>query len=577
MGLRDRITSALFKTASYLSVDEATPVELPAPPAKLYNSIREHMTPSEMSAYDSYVYGSESYGAGSLANHATGQGVPGDPSLQNFWTMQRPLTDPEIQSLGVNAFVRRLMTARPFDALRKGWTEVVDTSDYVDAEQALVASKEFARYHTRLETAKTLRRALSLRSQWGHSIIVAEVADLAPGEKYSRRINSKVLRSVYRLRVFPRPRYRPGPLLPPGHPQAGKPAYYDIFDYERPEELGLEHLERGHSDVRIHHSRVFFFATDTGLSSLQGTRWALERFFSAIGSGTAALNTWSFGKWKIKNLIEKWMRDKSQVIARIRLAEKMTSLFHGVSVDKENEDYEMMGRPMTGFSDVLGMLMQLIPAFYGIPASIVFGADPPGFGNGQALIDRYNATVETEQVEDVSSFLRWIDTLIACAYDGPNVPPDSVSYEFESLATSTAKEQAETRKLNMETVSGVAELLAASGSPITRAEIMAAITGFFELENDEAQAPAPGQLDPEIEDAVAVVERDATGTEKWMGTVELAELLGTQPGKIVSFYRNGLVARRRRAGKGGSHQYSREHTIEALNELVEDRKLPPTS
>lgn len=524
------------------------------------------MTQSELDAIDGYSYGSEYYGAGILSNPSTGIGVAGDPSLANQWTMSRPLTDEEIETMSINGLVYRMLSSRPFDALRNGWQETVDARGGMTVEEIGDIKRQYANYHRKLKTLKQIRRALISRNQWGHAIIVAETNDLLRGKDYSSPLDTSRLFTVHKLRVFGRPCYTMGPLLPPGHRKAGEPAYYDIADYLRPEEIGLEQTQRQYVSQRVHHSRVFWIKTDNGLSDLQSIRYALENFFSAIGASGTAMRTWSFGKWSIAGLVEKMSKSRALMSARIRLQEQLVSMFRGIVVDKGNEEYEMMGRPMTGFAENLGVHMQLLPAFTGSPASVIYGNDPPGFGNGQALIDRNNQMARLLQTEDISYILRWIDTLIAKAADGPMVDPSLVDVEFNPIVEPTPKEQAEVRNLNADTAKVASEVM---GRVIAGEQLNAAIGGKFEFVSEENDASA--------KEVAATDEVDGEGQPVWATAKQLADELGTTRSKIRSLYMTGQVTRRRRSGDGGGHQYKREQVIDALEQLVEDASASSSS
>ena len=126
----------------------------------------------------------------------------------------------------------------------------------------------------------------------------------------------------------------------------------------------------------------------------------------------------------------------------------MKSMFRTAFLDIEDET-ERLQASFGGIADIFNGMAQRLAAIADIPMTRFFGMSPAGLNaTGQSDMENYAIRVASLQKRLLSDPLRILDMVLA-RHVGLNEPPE---YEWLPLLSMSPKVQAETTKLNMESI-----------------------------------------------------------------------------------------------------------------------------
>lgn len=379
--------------------------------------------------------------------------IPG--VLAGGWEPRAGYPDFILEMLGRTGLARRIIAMRPLDATREGWGVRFPSMPPADAE---AAAARLAAMQTELGVQMAVYLGLVKSEQYGESVVVIGADD---GQTLDKPLDLQRLRTVRWLKVFPEPEYTPGPLSSPESENFGLPEYYDFADFSKPILKSLDRAQRSIvGNVRVHHSRVLRFNTEEGTSRFDEIGQALEDYFAAMRSGRKAAGVFSVAVYKIKDWLSKWVKDDEAATERASLQHVALQKLGAVVLDKDLEEFEYQSRPSTGLADLIDRAATQLLAWTGLPAMLLFGADPAGFSSGEEVVRRYYDSVRVVQTLQIAPQLRYLLQILMMCEDGPpeiDAPPSDWALVFRPLRVLTAQEQAEIRDLVSRTVIALKE------------------------------------------------------------------------------------------------------------------------
>lgn len=217
--------------------------------------------------------------------------------------------------------------------------------------------------------------------------------------------------------------------------------------------------------TRVHESRLIMFkgirvsrvnqwGTATGWGDNVFTRvYRVLRDFNASFSGAGILaHEFATPVFKIKGLADIIAKDNKELFqARMQALALAMSTARAALIDSE-EEYKREQTPVTGLAELLELLCKRLAAAANTPVSILFGEAPGGLNASGAQGDQlqiWNNRVRSGQTRKVAPPLRKITSLIMRVFGGE---PDKWWLEFDPLHSPSEKEEAETEKLEADTV-----------------------------------------------------------------------------------------------------------------------------
>jgi phage-related protein (TIGR01555 family) len=217
--------------------------------------------------------------------------------------------------------------------------------------------------------------------------------------------------------------------------------------------------------VRVHESRLIIFkgvrvsrtnqygqSTGWGDNIFTRAYRTLRGFNAAYGGAEILVHEFGLPVFKIKGLADIIAKDNKQLFtARMQALALSMSTARAALIDSE-ESYERQTMTVTGLSDLLLQFCKRLAAAFNTPVSVLFGEAPGGINASGAQNDQisiWNKRVEAYRCKKLIPALRLITQLILITMGGE---PDKWWIEGEPLQTPTAKEEADTEKVETDTI-----------------------------------------------------------------------------------------------------------------------------
>lgn len=267
--------------------------------------------------------------------------------------------------------------------------------------------------------------------------------------------------------------------------------------------------------VEIHASRLIHFqgirvSRDDCEGTHQGhgdsiftrVKGVLRDFNIGWDAASIILHEFSLATMKIKGLSEMVSTDaQKKLLARMAAVQLGRSVANVTLVD-EGEEYSRDMATVTGLADILEKFMVRLAAAFGVPVTLLMGVSPAGLNaTGASDIRSFYDKIAAEQVDELEPQLLRVFEIILRMLNGGKLP-ESWNIEFKPLWQETPKEQAETRKIVVETA-----LSAIEGTLITAAEARKSIYGGEKFSPDIV-------IDQESEDDLDVNPAELDAQEK---------------------------------------------------------------
>lgn len=235
----------------------------------------------------------------------------------------------------------------------------------------------------------------------------------------------------------------------------------------------------------IHETRLIIFkgtcvSTQTqpgqregwGDSELSKPRQAIADYGMSWGSATTILH--NFGRDVLG--LKGWADLASQeggletLATRMRAFEMANSTLR-VGVTDADDKFTPRGGSLAGLDSVLIQQAQYVAAACNMPVTVLMGMQPAGLNaTGDMDVRNWYATIENDQTTEYKQRVEQAYKLIFLSSAGPanGKEPKVWSIEFRKLLTPSALEQAQERKLNMETDVGYIDAGVASSDDIAK-------------------------------------------------------------------------------------------------------------
>lgn len=220
----------------------------------------------------------------------------------------------------------------------------------------------------------------------------------------------------------------------------------------------------GHSTF-IHRSRVVHFSgtllplrTRIARGGHGGSEldlvWAeLRNWLTSNEYAAEAITVLSQGVFKVKGLADAIDADDiSEVVARFEALRIGMGMLGDIAVDGEGEDYQILGRPLSGLRDALDGLTSALVAATDMPRAILLGETPGGLNSGENAgeIRSWYDHVGSLQGTIYTPAVRRILEVMLRASEGPTrgLMPPKWTIEWRPLWEPTEGEQAQTDLTN---------------------------------------------------------------------------------------------------------------------------------
>lgn len=384
------------------------------------------------------------------ANSLTGVGTTRDKrqySVFNSTNWRVSQNQQTLESLFNSAdLFRKIVKIYPEEMTRE-WVKL-SIGDDDGAELADAVTNEARKLGLR----KAVREALVWSRLYGGAMIVVGIDD---GQKMSEQVNLDNIKRVTYLRVYDRwcmfvsERY--GPADDVDEFKIGTPKVYTIT------------LEDGRQK-NVHESRMVRFdgamtptqqkrENDGWCNSVLEAPYETLRDFDVSMLGVAnVMQDFSQGVYKIKGLANLLSADSGDLVrSRLMQLDRTRSMARAIPLDADGESFERLGANVGGMADLVDRLMMRVSGATGIPVTRLFGRSPAGQNaTGEHDEANFAAEVRSEQTHEMIPRIEWILSLMMRSKDGPTngVIPTSWSVEPNPLSQPSAKEQAETRKID---------------------------------------------------------------------------------------------------------------------------------
>lgn len=368
-----------------------------------------------------------------------------DRKLGNYETMvnERKLSDAELALMYKNMLVRRIVTMLADDAL-KNFVEIEgDTDDCILQElESLFVQEKFtdAMYWDRL---------------FGQSCVLILADD---GQTFDKPLNLKRLKRINGLEVFDkRDIYEDTASL-----------YYDTdvkdANFGKCEYYLLQPVAG--TPIRVHRSRLWIFDGETlpkteralnngaGLSCLDGVPAALNRVKTSLDKTIDIMDKVSTSLTKLAGLsqILRTEQGTQEVIKRLELIDYSRRLNGSIAIDKDDE-YAIFNIPLSGLTDIVQEMEQMLCACTGYPFTVLFGRSPAGMNStGQSDMQIYYDKVRRFQKRKIRPALEYLVKLIQLSKEGPTHGKEleKWSIKFKALEPLNDLEQANVEKTQAE-------------------------------------------------------------------------------------------------------------------------------
>lgn len=186
----------------------------------------------------------------------------------------------------------------------------------------------------------------------------------------------------------------------------------------------------------------------------------LRNFNSSHDSVASVIQDFRIAVMKLKNLADMIASgDDAAVLKRLDLVNLSKSVARMVVLD-ENEVFEHQQTSLAGLKEVLEKVDMRLVAATGMPHTVILGESPGGMGrDGKHEETIMNDLVKSYQQTQFQPQLDRFFQVLLTSTQGPTSGqiPEGFAYEFTPLWQMDEKEEAEIKKINMETDTGYIE------------------------------------------------------------------------------------------------------------------------
>lgn len=373
-----------------------------------------------------------------------GNGLKSRDPLANTQFEAGPLlSDQELANLYYgNAMVRRIIDIVPEEAV-KNWIGVeADDQDELALQMLddLSAEEHFA-------------NALRWSRLFGGAAILPIIND---GGTFDMPVNEANIQAVEELKVYDKREVIFEPLLfndDPMNVDYGKPEYYQINPING-------------TMFYAHKSRVLVFDGEPLPSRERAMRnyWGnpvMQGLYDAVSNNDDAhrlarlvLERMSQSVTKFQGLLDQLATDEGEktVKDRLQLIDMARSILNTVAIDKEDE-FQLFNISLTNVPDLIDRFGLYISSLTGIPFTVLFGRSPGGLNaTGKSDNEIWYSLVSRLQKRKLKPNLDRLVKLCMLSKQGlfGGVEPKKWSIKFNPLWVPSAKEEAETEKLQAE-------------------------------------------------------------------------------------------------------------------------------
>lgn len=391
--------------------------------------------------------------ADGYTNRYTGHGTARD---RRSYTGFCPdvVTDLEAMALRRSEFLaKRIIEALPEEAFRRGWSLKIDGPGNAKklAERVTAAAED-------LDVDEKLVEAAQMERQSGGAAIFPVIAG-AQGD-LSRPLDLRSIASVRALHIL-----EPRELQPERyyedirHPKWGRPERYWFTPIGggRGGGAGLQLIHESRlvifPGVRVSREDQWGQHASWGDSVLSPAKQVLSDFGLSWGSAATLLHEHGLGVLEVDGLADMLAAADGldQVDRRVSAMMMAKSSLRALLVDGKDK-YTRLASSLGGLAEVLNEFKQLIAGAAETPVSILLGMAQSGLRTGDDDTRSWYASVEKRRAKRYKPRHEQLLRFLLCAGDGPTDgdEPGVWSVEYPSLWTPSEKEQAETRKTDME-------------------------------------------------------------------------------------------------------------------------------
>lgn len=377
-------------------------------------------------------------------NIYTRQGVQGIDKATGFSHARGTvMREQELKSIYRSDGFGKKLVNRPTDDMVRAWFDVKGDSDgLINKElQNICASRE-------------IRTALRWAKVFGGSLVVMGIDD---GGKLEEEVNEKNIQSVEFLKVYDRFRvtWETGDL---DNDASSK-------NFGLPEVYTITPIASDVQSFKVHYTRVLRFdgeLTDEETkqenknwddSVYIGIREQLINLNSSYGAVKSILDEYVMTIIKIENLQEMIAAGNDDLVKkRMDILDLGRHTINAMILDTK-EDYNKSSSSTGGLDKLLQEFQVALAAVTDIPMVIFMGVSPGGMNStGDADIRLYYDSIASSQDDKMRAQMLTLVKYVMLSKDGPfGSEIKDWSIEFNPLWQPTAKEAADTRKIQSET------------------------------------------------------------------------------------------------------------------------------
>lgn len=397
-----------------------------------------------------------------------------------------------------NDLAARIIETPVNEMLRQGWELCI--TDEKDLAETIMGKAED------LKAAEAFWQALSYRRGLGGGAILMGIDDGA--RSLAQPVNLNNVRGVMWLTVL-----EPSELKPykyyanPLAAKFGQPATYLLNPYSP----GLAYESTSPvTNVEVHESRLIIFQGTSvsrtltnanggwGDSVLTRCNPVLRDYGTSWDAAVILLVDFSQAVYKVKGLAEMMGLDRDDEFrARVRAVETSRSVAHAVFIDAE-EEFERKSTQLTGLPDMLDRLATRLAAAADMPLTLLMGQSPAGLNaTGESDIRFFYDRMKAAQDRDLRPPLEYFYKLLLLA-ELQGGEPDDWNVKFNPLWQPTEKEQAETRKLQMEVDTGYVNAQVVSPEEVAKSRFGGDSYSFETQLDWELREQLDGPINPHL-------------------------------------------------------------------------------
>ena len=420
-----------------------------------------------------------------FTNTVIGHGLEARDPMAKFRYSSGPiLSDQELANMYGNALVRRIIDL-PADEAVKNWIRIEGDDEDCKILQAL----------DDLHAEEAFANALRWSRLFGGSAILMTVND---GGTFEDPLKETSITEVEGIKVYDRREVLYENLLFNDDP--------NDRNFGLPEWLLISPV-RG-TQFHVHRSRILIFDGDPlpnrereqrngwGLPTMQGLVDAIRNDDHAHALAILIMERMSQSVTKLQGLVEKLCTDdgETEVKKRLELIDFARSILNTIAIDSEDE-FELFNVSLTNVPELLDRFGLRVSALAGIPFTLLYGRSPAGMNaTGESDLENFYGMVGRQQKRKLKGNLDRLTKLLQLAKRGPTAGRELKNWaiEFEPLWMPSAKEKAETEKLEAE-------------AKKTRAEEAEIYVGISALDGSEVRKKLADDGDYEIDETLDLI------------------------------------------------------------------------